>query len=342
MPLPSDCEQNGLTFSRTLGRFKTHHNIQGSLHRYYRKGLENDNDYTLTQVVETVERLQNKHGIDPAKSKVVNFEFGVNITMPEGMDAQGYQKYLVSAYTKAFEKLNPKRPAVGYIAEFNEYNIKVYDKGFQARSGTSNQLRVEIKVNRTRWLDQFGFKKGADLYLTDLLNQDNIKILGDILLNRVRSLIVTPRDLDIKKLSPKQKLTFYECRDARSWEEWNSKQRERKRQQLNRIFKKVGQPNPIDVLAKLVEQKWQELTTTSAELKIQNHRQKVRISTLIVDGIRVILALSKMREFNIQTEYSYLVYQPRGIPLPNSPPQPEQSGFRRWIDLRCNSPPSHT
>jgi hypothetical protein len=154
-------------------------------------------------------------------------------------------------------------------------------------------------------------------------------------------LILTPREIDLKKLSPKQKLTFYECRDARSWEEWNSKQRERKKAQLDRIFKKVGQPNPIDVLAKLVEEKWQELTTRSAELKIQKHSEKVRISTLIVGRIRVILALVKMREFGINPQYTYMVYQPRGIPLPNPPPQPALAGYRRWIDLRCNSPPSH-
>ena len=87
--------------------------------------------------------------------------------------------------------------------------------------------------------------------LSDLLNEVNIKILGDILLNKVRSLILTPRQIDLRKLSPKQIQTFYECRDARSWEEWTSRQRERKRAQLSKIFVKVNQPDPVDVLSQL-------------------------------------------------------------------------------------------
>jgi len=340
LPLPSEAELHTMRFSRTHGKLKTHHTIQGSLHRFYRRGKENDNDYTIAQVHETIQRLQDEHGINPAKSKIVNFEFGVNITLPPGQDAQVFQKYLVSAHTKAFEKLNPKRPAVGYIAEFNEFSIKIYDKGYHAQTGATDQLRVEIKVNRTRWLDQFGFKKGADLFLTDLLNQDNIKILGDILLLKVRSLILTPREVDMKKLSPKQRLTFYECRDARSWEEWTSKQRERKREQLARIFKKLNQPDPVDVLARLVTEKWQELTTTPAQvLEIRKPRQKVSISTLIVGGIRDILSILKIHESFFTQALSYLVYQPRGIPLSNSPPLPTCVGVRRWIDERCNSPP---
>jgi hypothetical protein len=339
LPLPSECTVNTITFSRVKGKYKTHHFAQGSLHRYYRNGLENDNDYTLTQVHETINRLRDEHGINPKTSKVINFEFGVNITLPTGHDAQVFQKYLVSAYSKAFEKLNPKRPMVGYIAEFNEFAIKVYDKGYHAQTGATNLLRVEIKINRTRWLEQFGFIKGDELLLADLLNPVNISILGDILSNKIRSLIVTPRDLDIKKLSPKQRLTYYECRDARSWEDWSSKTRERKRQQLARIFATLNQPNPIDVLAKLVEDKWKELTTTPTVPEEQKPVQKATFSTLIVSGIRVILNLFKIRDYVCtKREYQYSVYQPRGIPLVMPPPAQIQKGYCRWIDLRIREP----
>lgn len=340
LPLPSDCTINNLTFSRIAGKFKTHHNIQGSLHRYYRYGLENDNDYTLSQVHDTISRLRDEHGINPKKSKVINFEFGVNIELPKGNDAQVFQKYLVSAYSKAFEKLNPKRPMVGYIAEFNEFSIKVYDKGYHAQTGATNLLRVEIKINRSRWLDQFNFIKGDDLLLTDLLNPVNINILGDILSQKIRSLIVTPRDLDIKKLLPKQKLTYYECRDARSWEDWSSKQRERKRQQLAHIFETLNQPNPIDVLAKLVEDKWRELTTMPTVPEVQKPIEKVSLSTLIVDGIRVIMSLLIIRDYVCTyRECQYMVYQPRGIPIvPTVTAQPVTPGYRRWIDLNIRSP----
>lgn len=336
LPLPTEARDYNLSFS------KQKHNltIQGSLHRWHNRGGENDNDYSLTDFKKTLRRLDAEFHIKADKAKIINFEFGVNIRLPIGEDAQVFQKYLVSAYTRAFEKMNPKRPMVGYIAEFNEFSIKIYDKGYQARTGATDQLRVEIKINRTRWLDQFGFDKGAELYLSDLTKQHNIKILGDILVQKVRSLIVTPRDLDIKKLSPKQRLTFYECRDARSWEEWNSKQRERKRKQLAAIFKTLNQPDPVDELAKLVEAKWKELTTVRRdENEALQPRKKATISRFIVDGIRVFFNfLLKKREWVANT-MQYVVGLPRGTPLPRAPVLNTQSGFNRWIDLNNNSPP---
>lgn len=339
LPLASECSYNSCMFSRIPTHQGNKHIFQGSLHRYYNQGGLNDNDYDLTQVRETITGLQKDFNLIPEESKILNFEFGVNINLPIGMDAQAFQKYLVSANTKAFEKLNPKRPMVGYIAEFNEFSIKIYDKGYHAKSGATDLVRVEIKINRTRWLDQFGFIKGKDLYLSDLLNPLNIKILGDILLNKVRSLILTPREIDKRKLSPKQIQTFYECRDARSWEEWTSKQRERKRAQLSVIFKKVNQADPVDVLAELVVSKWRELTT---ELMVvgQNPREKVNISTLIVDGIRDLFKfILNSCESDFSVEYSFIVYKPRGRPLPREGPTFKAStGFKRWIDFHCRDP----
>lgn len=339
LPLPSECTRRAVTFSKIPGPTGYKYNMQGSLHRFFNKGAENDNDYTITEVKQTIAELQETLSINPKRSKVINFEFGVNITLPDGMDAQVFQKYLVSAQFKAFEKLNPRRPAVGYIAEFNEFNIKIYDKGYQAQTGATNLLRVEIKVNRTRWLDQYGFIKGKDLYVTDLLNKTNIRILGDILQNKIRSLILTPRTLDISQLSPKQKQTFYECRDARSWEEWTSRQRERKRAQLAAIFKKLNQPDPVDALAKLVNAKWLDVTKETAP--VQNSREKVTFSSLIVGGIRAFLDLFKKHEKHFtNTVYSFIIYLPRGKPVQQGTGPPAAiKGFNRWIDLRNKGPP---
>jgi hypothetical protein len=155
-------------------------------------------------------------------------------------------------------------------------------------------------------------------------------------------LIVTPRDLDIKKLSPKQKLTYYECRDARSWEDWSSKQRERKRQQLARIFETLNQPNPIDVLAKLVEDKWKELTTMTTVPEVQKPVQKVSISNSIVRGIRVIMSLLIIRDY-VCTERvdKYTIYQPRGITVVQIIAAHVIKGYCRWIDLVIRLPTNH-
>lgn len=341
LPLPSEANIAACKFIKTPTTTGNRYTFQGSLHRFHRNGAENDDDYTLNEVSETIASLQKHYSIDPNRSKLHNLEFGVNITLPVGMDAQAYQKYLVSANNRSFDKLNRRRPAVGYIAEFNEFAIKIYDKGYQAQTGATDQLRVEIKVNRTRWLDQFGFNKGKDLYLTDLLKTNNIKILGDILELKIRSLILTPpiSQIDKRKLSPKQYTTFLECSNARSWEEWTSRQRARKRTQLAAIFKKLGQPDPVDVLARLVISKWQELTIKQVEPTGQKAEEKVTISNIIVGGIRAILDLFKMHETAYKTELSFIVYLPRGKPVYFGIPPPTRKGYRWPLNVKCRGPP---
>jgi hypothetical protein len=343
LPLASDCKVHGCTFSRVPTNFGAKHIFQGSVHRFFNKGRENNNDYSLSDFKDTIKTLKQQYGINPRRSKVVNFEFGVNISLPPGVEAQDFQKYLVSAYSKGFEKLNPRRAAVGYIAEFNEYSIKIYDKGFQGRTGETNKIRVEIKVNRTRWLDQFNFDKGKELYIDDLLNKHNIKILGDILDTKISSLILTPRKVDKSKLSPKQRETFAECRDARSWEEWSSKQRKDKRKQLSAIFKKVGQPDPVDVLRRLVKDKWNELTTENERQQLERQKacEKVTFSSLFVIGVRDLFNLLLKSHEHINYHLNgYMIYLPRGEPLPSIPPPIALDGYTRWIDNNCRSPPA--
>lgn len=339
LPLPSECSRNSCNFIKIPTAAGTKYTFQGSLHRFHNNGGENDNDFTIAQVKHTLKQLEHDYSINPARSKIINFEFGVNINLPDGLDAQAFNKYLVSAQFKAFEKLNPKRPAIGYIAEFNEFSIKIYDKGYHARNGATDLVRVEIKVNRTRWLDQFGFIKGNDLFLNDLLKPVNIKILGDILQSKIRSLILTPRVIDIAKLTPKQVQTFYECRDARSWEEWNSRQRERKRKQLAAIFKKVNQADPVDELARLVAEKWSDVTT---EIEPRPEAKKpvkmVIISTIIVNGIRAFLNLFKKHE-QMETKPLFIIPATNWQPLPRGEPPDLLIGVNRWIDIRARSDP---
>lgn len=351
LPFASEANSCGLLFYKIPSPAGTKYTIQGSIHKFARSGGENNDDFNIAEVAATIQTLRDKFGIDPTRSRIMNLEFGVNIDLPEGITAGEFQKYLVSAYSKGFEKMNQRRAAVGYIAEFEEFSIKIYDKGYQSGSGETQQLRIEIKVLRTRWLEQFGIiQRGAQLYLSNLLDKNIIKAFGNILQNKISSLICTPRTLDIKKLTPKERLTYYECRDARSWEEWNSKTRERKQQQLQKIFLKCGQPDPVDVLARLVAEKWRELSRfTVPPAREPESTQKDTKSTVIVVGIRSIIAMiinghiaiirALLTKGEISCNSSCLIYAPRGKPLSKPPPERLNKGFSRWIDQRIRAPP---
>lgn len=346
----TQAKDSALTFIKVPSPSGKKYIIQGSLHRYARNGAENNDDYTLAQVHETIQRLQTRFGVDPARTRIQNFEFGVNIRLPYGMCAAEFQKYAVSLQHKAFEKMNQRRAAVGYIAEFDEFSCKIYDKGLQSGDGATDKLRFEIKVIRTRWLEQYGvIRPGQHLYLSDLLKKEVIDALGNILQNKISSLICVPRNIDLRKLTEKERLTFYECRDARSWEEWNSKQRERKRAQLQKIFAKVGQQNPIDVLAKLVDAKWRELSRFKVQKCTPEPKQNDAKSSLYVDGICDLLRMiiiaqcALIRELFSTTPESrnkqqHISHLPRGTPLLVHPTPEIRKGYRRWIDLNIRSP----
>ncbi|QZT38698.1 HNH endonuclease [Halosquirtibacter xylanolyticus] len=263
LPLPSTAKEQGCYFIKQPNKYhNTKHYFQGSLHKYHNGGFQNHDDFSIDKVKATIDDITDRYKVDPTKSKIINLEFGVNILLPPGMNAQSFQKYLVSISNRGFDKLNRRNVRIGYIAEFSEFNLKIYDKGLQGMTGEKNRLRVEIKVMRTRWLDQFGIiKSGDDLVLSDLLNPYNISILGEVLVNKVQLLVLLPRDIDTKQLTPKERLTYVECRDARSWEDWDSKTRTRKKSQLDKIFQKVGQKNPVETLSQLIRTKWGELST---------------------------------------------------------------------------------
>ena len=346
----SQAKAQALTFIKVPSPTGCKHIIQGSLHRYARRGAENNDDFTLPEIHATIQELKQKFGINPERSKIQNFEFGVNIQLPCGMSAAEFQKYAASMQHKGFQKMNQRRAAVGYIAEFDEFSVKIYDKGFQSGDGSTDKLRFEIRVLRTRWLEQYGvIRPGQQLFLSDLLNKDIITKLGDILQNKISSLICTPRNIDYRKLNAKELQTFFECRDARSWEEWNSKQRERKRQQLQRIFVKVGQPNPVDVLARLVASKWKELSHFRIQECTPEPTQNDAKSSLYVDGIcdlirmiiiahcEIIRVLFSHHSHTASKEQT-IIHPPRGTPLRVYFLPEIRKGFSRWIDLNIRSP----
>lgn len=329
----AEAKVNGCTFSRAQSAAVNKYIFQGSLHRFYRRGKNNATDFNIDQLRDAVNYMQDTFGIDPERSKVINFEFGINVHLPDQLNSQDFQKLLVSAGARSFEKLNPKKPKMGYKAAFDEYEIKVYDKGKQATTGEKNKLRVEVKVNRTRWLNQFDFNKGQHLYLSDLTTSGNLTILGDILKQKSRSLILTPRSLDEERLTYKQRLTFRECRDPRSWEEWSPRQRQRKRTQLTRIFESVNQANPADVLERLVTDKWTELTTIRRAVSEPKVRGKGHIFHLIVGGYHNLFRFAVWLFANrshYPDAFNKMLHYPSTEPL---------QGYREQIQPRARSPP---
>lgn len=62
------------------------------------------------------------------------------------------------------------------------------------------------------------------------------------------------RNVDIRNLTQMELMTYFMCRDIKSWEEWNISQRKRKRDQIVWIFKRLELPFPVVLLDQFISQ----------------------------------------------------------------------------------------
>lgn len=115
---------------------------------------------------------------------------------------------------------------------------------------------------------------------------------------------------DVEKLSPQERLLFYELRDERSWEEWNDKQKKIKMKQFAKAILRIFTENTDDaenLLAEFLKLKMKEInwvkslfrlaTTKANELQTELDQANLsKISTYKID-----INAEKLKELLEQT-----------------------------------------
>ena len=185
--------------------------VKGSLHKFYNNGLHNADQYTVNDLLLTLNRLVTDYGFDLFSSKINNIEFGVNIELPFAI-SQVFAN-LICHKNQPFQ-VDSHSQTPYYVCNWQRYTVKIYDKGKQQGLG-GNLLRFEIRVRKMR---VFRTVTGVQLHtLADLLNVANYGPLGALLVDAFDDILFDDPAINPKTLTAKERALYQQCRNPRYW-----------------------------------------------------------------------------------------------------------------------------
>lgn len=193
--------------------------LQGSLHKFYNGGVHNYNDYSLDDLLLTLDFIEEVFGIDLSKAFLENLEIGLNIQ-------ELSSAYLVISCLLSHKNLEREIRYRGSFARFehSEYEIKVYDKAKQ-NSLKYDCLRVEVKYIRSRLINKLNLFTLSDFktlsWLKPALNDLCIKWSEIVMYDPYKRNEIPNVEWQLlsywAELSPVQK-----CRELKKLRSWNS------------------------------------------------------------------------------------------------------------------------
>ena len=139
--------------------------VSGSLHKLFNDGKHNFNQFTKSDLIETVNSLCPVLGISPWEFKVSSIEFGVNIKPP--LDSKYIINNALLYKGRVFETKFHSDEGHYKEVKLTEYSVKIYDKRLHYVSKgydiSDEVLRFELKYNKMRRVNSFGIYTLEDL-----------------------------------------------------------------------------------------------------------------------------------------------------------------------------------
>lgn len=115
--------------------------ISGSLHKYSNEGIHNYNDFLFTDLFSTVKNLAKEFGINPHTTTVHGLEFGVNLTLP--FPSRKFLNEIILFKKQLGDTIRFNGKGLYRVFNFDQYDLKLYDKATQHSIFNTNILRIE-------------------------------------------------------------------------------------------------------------------------------------------------------------------------------------------------------
>ncbi|MBO0938699.1 hypothetical protein J2I47_19265 [Fibrella sp. HMF5335] len=205
---------HGLTFTSTTSQ-KTgaqKHIVTGSLHRYYNKGGDNCNQFFIQDLITAIDDLTERFSIDPTSTLIQTLEIGINLSLPYS-PTKVIDSMVVCSNKPYSRQVDEKRPGLGLAWAFDDHEVKIYDKGRLFGYSDKNQLRVEVRVRKMRFLKEYNVQT-----LDDLRNPVNVVPLVAKLveaIERIEFVDLQPSRLDL--LTDAERVDFYRLQRPHAW-----------------------------------------------------------------------------------------------------------------------------
>ena len=163
--------------------------MQGSVHCFANGGGKNNDRFTFNRFLSISEELKEYISQD---DNINVIEFGINITTP--FNPSDLIKNLLASGKRQFNK--KIAPGICFAeACYNQYIIKIYNKGLQQGPSDSHLLRIEVKYLKMENIFNNGLKWG------DLSNPDTWVYLGKVLQKKFSEVVYYDPAIKINEIN---------------------------------------------------------------------------------------------------------------------------------------------
>ena len=242
-----------------------HIEISGSLHKYWHNRT-NYQDYTYTDLANTVIDICTKLSIKPDEATLHNVEFGVNVETIFNVDQ--LINNILHYKGDTFSKMRSRdRTCIGVDCYKGRYGLKAYNKGRQYGL-EDNIFRFENKVFKMEHLKVVGI-----FTLADLLDRKKLAHLGKLLIASFEEMIIYDKSIDTTRLNKPTKQFYEKAWNPKYWEELkkeNPKRFDYYRNRFRIIVKERSTNNRQEQALKLISEKWNELLSVADEKTLAN------------------------------------------------------------------------
>ncbi len=258
--------------------------LKGSLHVFWNDGIHNYNDFGIEGLKTVLKELETKFGIIPEKTKIRHLEFGVNLQdLPydsptilrnlmfhNGKGKPHEYRYIIQRTPSEYKTIE-KRVT---------FSVKCYDKA-KHKGQKGNIFRFECKSHKSVYLNELGIT-----FLSDLINPDAVKRLGDRLIQLWRETVIRDWTINRDGISKKGRIKLKDWENANYWIELFKETRDKDRNKFNRELNKYKQlvkehgGNVHQTIEDVMSEKWCKITTENKTIGKQELVQDTRIIIL--------------------------------------------------------------
>lgn len=235
--------------------------INGSLHKYNNADGTNYNDFSFSQLCDTINSLELNYSIDAKTTNIQRLEVGVNIELDYSPEV--ILKNIICHKGKPFESINCRNRKMGVICEHTDYSIKIYNKSLQSGITDKHILRYEVKLNRSRTLEPYKIET-----LADLKDVEKVAPLLQLLQARLKEIVFFDYKFNDQNLTETKQLAWSKYSNPRYWEALNKRSYYKARKQLNELINKYNCIDWQTFLLNKTTQKYNELLQLPTQ---QNH-----------------------------------------------------------------------
>lgn len=241
----------GLTFKIFRNTIK----MEGSLHKYWNLGLQNYNDFSAKSILFVLNELAEKFHFDLTRARLENLEVGVNLKLP--FNSSKLISNLIYHKMKGFQNISVDKGH--YVVACHErYRVKAYDKGTQFRLA-EQVFRFELHHSKMIDVNKLGI-----WYLSDLLDNDKLTLLGNNLKKEWNETYFFDWTLKYEKFSNREKQLYYAWQNADYWLTLDKNNRNKRRASYDKLVAKYS--NRIkEQIERLIENKLNDLIVPSGD-----------------------------------------------------------------------------